>query len=86
VKKTLMLVTFLAVVLSAVLPTSLQACESCADEGTCLLTWTGAQACTWVQKCRIIGTFPYETEVCWYVCKQYDFTCSVTPGGGPPRV
>ncbi len=85
-KRAVVITAFLMLLFSAALPQTLRACESCADEGTCLPTWSGAQHCTWVEKCRIFGNFPFQTEVCWFVCKQYDYTCSIRPDTGPPRV
>jgi hypothetical protein len=80
------LVAVLVIVVSVLLSPWLQACESCSDEYTCLPTWSGASSCTWTEKCRIIGTYPFQSEICWSVCKQYDFTCVVKPHGEKPAV
>ena len=84
--KRMVLVAALIVVLGVLLSPRLQGCESCSDDFTCLPTWSGASSCTWTERCRIIGTPPFSSEVCWSVCKQYDFTCVVRPHGERPAV
>lgn len=85
-KKAVMLVFLLLLAAGALFPYPVQACESCSDDFTCLSTWSGAKECEWVERCRIVVIGGTGVEFCWDVCKQYDFTCTVRPDEGPPRV
>lgn len=83
-KKTMALAVLVVLVAGVFAPQSLWACESCYDDFTCLSTMTGAKACAWVERCRIVVIGGTGMEFCWTVCKQTDFTCSVRPDGPPP--
>lgn len=86
-RKVVTLVFILSLAAGALFPRPALACHSCSDEFTCLATWSGAEQCEWVERCRIVVIGNKGTQFCWEICKQYDFSCTVNPGGdGPPRV